>query len=596
MQVLVSLTTIPGRIHLLRPVIESLLRQDYSVTQIQVQVPARYRYWPDAVVEIPAFLKQPRVVVNRQCADDGPITKVLGARWHGKPPGLLLYVDDDHVYPRDMVSSHVRAHELCPQTVFCGRGGYLRLPHERMLRQEPWFSAVHTADGVQGVSVRGADVHWEQLRAAARAWLARDEVAFTADDVVLSVLFWEQGLLVRLVPKTSTAIPLKHAGDDLALCNNRGGTLPETDQRYWTVLSRYQRLAAWLAAPANVAFPENGPPSVIPFSWGPPDERAIALFAYQRPECLKRVLMSIASFTGPVYLFLDGIIHPHTGQAEGLVSAWHANQNIFLSVFPHGIVVAPAVNCGVAMMQYWALAQLASRYEYIIMLEDDLVLGPTYLDTLWAMRHLCTGKIGSVQAGYRREHGDPHLLKVTDAAGQHVHYWGWLTTAAAWRRVAPVYTAAVQELFAGQYYRRRNFDAIKAWFLRHQLPDRGSYSQDWVRDACFRLAGMPYKLYTPCRRGVPIGRDGLHSSSAIFDAMGLDDRDHDVQDIPCVDLDLCRVTWDADLLRVVRPACPSVLGGRVTVLEPSQASKQAQPVFLIHRRLPATEIIKKYFI
>lgn len=587
MQVVVSLTTIPARLPLLQPVIDSLLRQDYAVTQIQVQIPLKYETWPDASIVIPNFLKAPRILVNRTCADYGPITKVLGARVSRR--GLLLYVDDDHVYPSNMVQSHVRAHELCRRTVFCGRGSRLHYPNERQLFQKPWFDAMHTADGVQGVSVRIVDVDWEHLNSSAKAWIARDPVAFSCDDIVLSVLFWEQGLTIRLVPQTEEAIPLRHAGDTLALCNGRaGGT---NDERYWAVLQNYTRLHDWLQALKPLP---HDIPSVVPFTWGPPEERAIAIFAYQRPECLKRVLQSIATFSGPLYLFLDGIVHPNTAKAEGDAHAWHANQNIFLSFFPQGVVVAPAVNCGVGMMQYWALANLAARYNYIIMLEDDLVLGPTYLDSLWAMREFCVGRIGSVQAGYRREHGDPHLLRVTQAAVQHVHYWGWMTTSEAWRRVEPFYTAAVHELFYGQYYRRRNFDAIKAWFARHGLPDDGRYSQDWVRDACFRLAGMPYKLYTPCRRGVPIGREGLHSSSALFDAMGLDDSDKDVQDIPCLNFKKAKLTWDSGLLCVMPSACASQLGRPATTLCSVPCGGQV-PV-LIDKRMPLKDIMQKYFI
>jgi hypothetical protein len=442
------------------------------------------------------------------------------------------------------------------------------------------------------VSVPFAAVDWPAFIEQARARLHKDSVAFVSDDVVLSQLFQDHGLALRLAPTTAMVTPLKHAGDEHALCLGRAGSIEPTLSRYRAILPPLTPIAR--QSLVNVA-PQYKPAGAA--------DVGLAIFAYQRPELLERVLQSLlqnawyTSAVRPVYLFLDGVVHPITAALEGSAELWQRNQDLFRQYVPHGQIMAAPVNYGVGQMQHWAMATLAARHEYLIFLEDDLILGPTYLQTLWDLRRFCTGSVSSVQAGYRREHGDPHLVRVTNAPTHHVHYWGWLTTATVYRRIEAVYTAAVQELFAGQYYRRRDMERIRAWFARQRLPDYGHYSQDWVRDGCFHLAGMPYKLYTPCRRGVPIGREGLHSSSKLFDRMGLDDSENDVAIVPALDPRRIVLTWDPELqIAVVPAACASRLGGLRRLLPPILTTTKGPATrYIINDRLPIETYLQSVF-
>lgn len=583
MRVIVSLTTIPGRIHKLQPMLTSLLRQTQKVDKIVVNVPAVYKKWPDAAtVHIPGFMVHPRIVVNRRCEDHGPITKVLGTIPYLEKGALYIYIDDDHVYPPTLVDSHIRAHQVCPRTVFVGRGSIMdKTTHIRTLMQAAlmhshWFHRVHTADGVQGVSLYVDDLNWTQLTQDALAWHSEVPLSVSADDIVLSHLFWQQGLAIRIAPMVDPAIPLKHAGDDFALCNNS-----DTTQRYWDVIGER---TDWLEVPCA--------PYITP-STAAHGPVGIAVFAYQRPHLLERVLASLVPQAGdtPIHLFLDGVVHPTTGVLEGSVALWHQNLAIYKAHAPDGVVHASPTNLGVGVMQHRALQYMAAHYDYVIMLEDDLILGPNYIASLWNMRTLCDGAVGSVQAGYRKEHGEPHLLQLTRAAVEHVHYWGWMTSAKAYARMQPWYDSAVRTLFEGQYYRRRDFKAIQQWFAKHNIANNGHYSQDWVRDACFQLAGMPFKLYTPCRRGVPVGRVGLHSSSAMFDAMKLDDSTADVQRVPALDLQKATLTWDRTIpIQVVSSVMPSVLGPPCTVYGPLGISAT---LYITNRRLPILDLMKQ---
>lgn len=594
MQVIVSLTTIPPRMPLIAPVVMSLLNsQKHKIYKLVIQIPKTYKSWPSGA--LPSFLYHPRIEINQKCSDDGPITKVLGFADSVVDKCMFVYVDDDHVYPPEFISAHVRAHELCPKTVFTTRGGLLH-NNTRVTTHEPWFRRVHTADGVQGVSVMARDVNWKLLASRAREWIKTDNNAYTSDDVVLSVLFWEQHLPIRIAPCCSMATPLKHAGDEHALCTGRNGTLLSTTERYHQVCLPQEWISSvvesnelWTSVSDSITDAADN------------NDVAIAIFAYQRPDLLSKVLESMLKNTWflekhrPVYLFLDGPMHPKTGWFEGNVSLWKENQRVFRRYIPSGICIAAPVNYGVGVMQFWALSTLATRYKNVIMLEDDLILGPSYLQTLWSLREFCSGTVGSVQAGYRREHGAPHLVRITDAASEHVHYWGWLTTSDAWKRISNIYTKAVHDLFVGQYYRHRDLERVKLWFQQHNIIDNGHYSQDWVRDACFKLSGMPYKLYTPCRRGVPIGRDGLHSSSAIFDRMGLDDSVSDVMNVPAFNLSHAVLTWDPSMnISIIKPVCASVLGHHNTVLVPSKTEGKRKR-YIVNARKDIKDHIQELF-
>jgi hypothetical protein len=123
-RVVVSMTTIPSRLTRLRPTLNSLLTQDYPPTAIYLAVPRRsvreqkpYQR-PDWLAEYPA-------VTLIDCERDwGPASKLLPTLLaeRDRPDTLVIAVDDDNIYPREMVGTFVKFSRELPDAALCFRG------------------------------------------------------------------------------------------------------------------------------------------------------------------------------------------------------------------------------------------------------------------------------------------------------------------------------------------------------------------------------------------------------------------------------------------------------------------------------------------
>jgi hypothetical protein len=118
----ISLTTTPTRIHLIRPVLASLVDQTAPFDGVLLNVPYKFQRTGSAY-QLPAWLDRlPGVCLNR-CEDYGPATKLLGAlEVELEPDAYILVVDDDIVYPPIMVEAYRRCDLSKRQMVYCTSG------------------------------------------------------------------------------------------------------------------------------------------------------------------------------------------------------------------------------------------------------------------------------------------------------------------------------------------------------------------------------------------------------------------------------------------------------------------------------------------
>ena len=111
--VIVTMTTLPSRIHHIAPTLASLLRQTTPPQKIILNLPfessrEQRRY------QIPRFLTtHPLIQINRVDRDFGPATKLLPAlRLSAKKNVRLLVVDDDEVYGRKIIENYMKYEPL----------------------------------------------------------------------------------------------------------------------------------------------------------------------------------------------------------------------------------------------------------------------------------------------------------------------------------------------------------------------------------------------------------------------------------------------------------------------------------------------------
>jgi hypothetical protein len=122
-RVVVSLTTIPDRISKIRPTLNSLLDQSRRPDAICLNLPSHARR-ERRDYDIPEFLNEIPQVERIDCGEDrGPGTKLLPTLEREKEPDTrIIVVDDDQIYPRNLVETLVAASDAMPNAAVGSRG------------------------------------------------------------------------------------------------------------------------------------------------------------------------------------------------------------------------------------------------------------------------------------------------------------------------------------------------------------------------------------------------------------------------------------------------------------------------------------------
>lgn len=119
-----GITTLPSRIGLIRPCMESLLGGDRRPDRIVLTLPDGLLREPDGY-DVPGYLSDRAwhgglIEIVRPPRDCGPGSKMLGALAAITEPSLLILADDDVKYRPDFVSRFVTAHAAAPGRALSG--------------------------------------------------------------------------------------------------------------------------------------------------------------------------------------------------------------------------------------------------------------------------------------------------------------------------------------------------------------------------------------------------------------------------------------------------------------------------------------------
>jgi hypothetical protein len=200
----ISLTTVPARLKLndeegLKLVIRELCEQNATDYEVHFNIPYKYGVTEEEYI-IPEWLneyktKYPHLRIFRM-DDMGPPTKVLPTLKRVSPETIVLVVDDDLVYHRDMVKEHLRWQKEYPDSaiVYEGRGSY---PYYNDIR-DSWVLCVTRVTETHGLQ------HYKS--ASYKSKLFTDEfwnhyVGKTlSDDVLVGRYFRDTGVPMYSVP------------------------------------------------------------------------------------------------------------------------------------------------------------------------------------------------------------------------------------------------------------------------------------------------------------------------------------------------------------------------------------------------------------
>jgi hypothetical protein len=212
-KVIISLTTSPNRLKLIEPAIISFLNQDYKPTQIEINVPLKYKNKEE--YEIPDFLKAsvvgsseadppkyPTVKIFRIERDIGPATKIVPTllRYKDDPDAFIITFDDDHKYPEKMVSTLLKGLVKFGDKKIYTIGGLHMFVGSKMTLEG--FNPYHTCqvdvlEGVFGVLYNPRLFEDDLMDYMNKVIQCKE--CLTSDDITLSnYLAWKKVPIIRL--------------------------------------------------------------------------------------------------------------------------------------------------------------------------------------------------------------------------------------------------------------------------------------------------------------------------------------------------------------------------------------------------------------
>jgi len=253
----------------------------------------------------------------------------------------------------------------------------------------------------------------------------------------------------------------------------------------------------------------------------------IGIVSFDRPGCVRRLLASLeqqADLDGvDFHLYQDGAVNRYSDVAWGDPDAIAQSVRAFeRAQLPRKTPHLRDENVGVGINQYEAYEFMADKYEWIVMLEDDVVLSPHWL-------HLVRVLFGELEqrpdvfgfsTGFKRTCGIEQIGERLDRVEYGwPHWWCIAFTADRWRRIRP-YFLEYHALIEGIDYTARDHSAIRDLFRYHGWPQNAT-SQDGGKDMAVHAAGMRRAVLT-VNRGISTGRHGMHFNPKRFKRMGFE--------------------------------------------------------------------------
>lgn len=299
----------------------------------------------------------------------------------------------------------------------------------------------------------------------------------------------------------------------------------------------------------------------------------IAIMSFNRPGLLKDVLLSIKDQTVDIdphrlFLFQDGA-YPDTPEA-------HAAQteciSIFRDIFPKGSVMDASENLGVAFNFDRAETHVFEGLgaEAAIFFEDDLLLGPHYLEALLQLTRFALDEPRVAYAAAYGNHRAPlgEQKRRASEITRLGHKWGFVLTRRQWLAQKEIVDGYL-DILRGRNYRSRPHTNIIEYFQNLGYGVKAT-SQDAAKDAASFVIGTVKINTFPCFARY-IGKVGLHSNEAFFEREGFDNTEIYNDNMPTFDFPSSTLLdqWvDEDRRRLASPRKTMVTNMSIT---PAQA-------------------------
>lgn len=218
-EVVISFTTLPHRIHKIEPMINSVLDQTVRPTRIFLNLPEKTQKGKKYV--LPGFIEDNSFIAVRVIKKDlGPATKLLPTL-ESEPAALIVVVDDDQVYPVNLIENYLRYHQEFPDEALtlCGWKVPEAFDHSRRQILRGAGLSVFDPNGnitePQHVDIlQGASSYMVQrrfFRDDLFDYKGAPEGAFYSDDIWISGQLALNGVGCKVIPASSAYIRMELA-------------------------------------------------------------------------------------------------------------------------------------------------------------------------------------------------------------------------------------------------------------------------------------------------------------------------------------------------------------------------------------------------
>jgi len=248
----------------------------------------------------------------------------------------------------------------------------------------------------------------------------------------------------------------------------------------------------------------------------------INVMSFNRPHYLERVLLAIKACESgyDIRLIQDGAVNAHSGNRHAKKEDIQECVDIFHRIFPNGEVHHAGHNRGVAL-QYRHAERACfdyDEYEAAIFIEDDLEIGPQYIQILAYLYEVTKDieQVGTVSA-----YGPDRFVSIEEQEADSrklVHSkpnWGFLVSKKRWEATYSI-LEQYMDLVRDCDYRERPEAEILEWVHENGF-SVNSTSQDTAHAIACAHVGQA-RLTTCTRNAHYIGAEGLHFTKEQFEA------------------------------------------------------------------------------
>ncbi len=247
------------------------------------------------------------------------------------------------------------------------------------------------------------------------------------------------------------------------------------------------------------------------------DHAPVVVFAYRRPDHLRRALDSLAANSGAdqtqVSIYCDGAKSAADGEAVEQVReiARYASES---GVFASARVIERDHNLGLAKSVISGVTETLEGHDRVIVVEDDLVVSPDFLDYMNQALALYANNDEVISIHGFMYSVPPVLPQTVFLRGADC--WGWATWRRGWELFEPDSQKLLKELDKSPD--RAQFDFDGAFPYRQMLKDQAAGTIDsWaVRWYASAFLANKLTLYPGQSLVENIGQEGsgTHSQSA----------------------------------------------------------------------------------